>query len=219
MAKILITRADSEPLEGLLVAHGLDTAHLPLTRLVPTHHPAPDGRPHVVLVTSAAVTRFAPTLPHHTADARVVAVGEATSTALLQAGVQVFRVGDEGGVKALALAEALEGAPCWYVGAADPSTALAEALDHAGFVRWPVYRNERVCHSLGIFQQTQADLITFCSGSAVRSYVAGAGLPNVPVVVLGPSTHAVARELGVQVTAVAAAPTLKALATAVLSSI
>lgn len=60
-----------------------------------------------------------------------------------------------------------------------------------------------------------ADAVLFASGSAVRGWVASVGRATPPVVVvIGPSTDAVARELGIEVSAVAATHSMLGLVTA-----
>ncbi len=87
------------------------------------------------------------------------------------------------------------------------------------------YRNEAVApDELLLARAAAADAITFMSGSAVRSYLAGAGRDRLPPVVVsvGPATTAAAEAAGVVVTATAqehtAAGVINALIEAVRSS-
>jgi len=210
-----MTREQAEPLSGLLKARGLDCVHVPLVALEATGFDAPTPPPDSALVTSAAVVRFVPDLVSHLGSARVVAVGQKTAEALIEAGVSVSGVGTSGGVQALDLLGVQAEEYAWYVGAEAPSDALEQAMRDTQMVRWAVYRNHVPRDAERRLLDCEYDVVTFASGSAVRAFVSAVGVPTVPTVVLGHSTRIVADSLGVPVTAVAAAPTMLALAQAV----
>ena len=210
--RVLITREHAEPLAGELQRCGLEWAHVPLVSLVPSGVPVPDARPDAGLVTSAAAVRLAVGLPGFLEGARVVAVGPRTASALRGAGVNVAEVGIKGGVNALELLRIRPDERAWYVGAEEPSEALDRALRDQGVERWLVYRNLLPQHAGDGLRNAHYGCITFTSGSAVRRFVSLQGVPAVPVFAIGHSTAVVAQELGVEVRAVAAEPTMAALA-------
>jgi uroporphyrinogen-III synthase len=215
MSRILITREHAEPLATRLADAGFGSIHLPLIRLVGTGAPPPEGLPDTVLVTSPAAPRFAQGLADQLCRARVVAVGEATAEALRGVGVDPWGVGDAGGIAALEMLDSGSAAVCWFVGAEKPSADLDVAMAAEGIVRWAVYRTERTVVDASALMQADVAAITFTSGSAVAAYVAAAGIPDSPVVVLGQATAGAAEALGVRVTAIAASPTLGSLVDAV----
>jgi uroporphyrinogen-III synthase len=212
--RILVTREDAEPLAGLLAAGGAQPVHVPLLRLAPTGAPPPEGRPDSVLVTSAAAVRFAVDVAP-LRDVRVVAVGLATARALAEANVQVAAVGRGAGADAVPL---LGPGTAWHVGAVEVSPELRAALAGTRVQRWAVYRNE-VPPDTGrlLAEALPVDVLTFCSGSAVRAFAAEARAGEARVAVLGSSTASVAKAAGLPVDAVAARLDLEALAEAALS--
>ena len=217
MARILITREHAAPLSALMVDAGLRPVHIPLIRREATAAAVPDLAPDAVLVTSAAVTRFVPDLKRQIGDARVVAVGAATAQALIAARIQPSGVGQAGGIEALDRLAVGPGEVIWYIGAEQPSARLAMALESAKVHRWSVYRTVYRTHNATSLRAADVSVVTFCSGSAVRAYVAAVGVPRCPVVVLGDSTAREADACGIRVAAVAAAPTLASLVDAVVA--
>jgi len=213
--RTLITRENPEPLAGQLSGLGLDSIHVPLVMLEATGLKPPPGVPEWALVTSAAVTRFAPQLDQILGNSKVVAVGNQTADALEGVGIKVAKVGEAGGIEALGLVGLVVDELCWYVGAEHPSVGLKEAMERRGVLHWPVYRNCVPKDAVERLHSATYDCVTFASGSAVRAFVGSVGVPRVPVVVLGPSTKQAAESLGVRVAGMAAEPTMQSLAAAV----
>ena len=209
--RVLITRERAEPLQSMFTNEGLEWIHVPLIALRETGSPPPDGQPDGVLITSASVCRFVPNLQSILGNAKVVAVGESTAKALTEIGVNVHHVGHGGGLEALELLQSLDVEPGWYVGAKEPSPDLGEALKRCGLTCWPVYQNHAPLGARKALLHANFNVVTFTSGSAVHAFVEAVGVPQVPVVVLGQSTRAVAESLGVQVSATAGEPTMRAL--------
>jgi uroporphyrinogen-III synthase len=216
MQSVLITSEREEPLASLLRDAGFKAIHCPHVRLEATHEQPPAGSPSVVVITSAAVPRFVPNLKEYIGAATVVAVGAATASALMAAGIDVGRVGEVGGVEAVGLVSPSELEGCWYIGAEYPSPGLTAALERKEIVRWSVYRNVG-CEPVLAAMDNGYDVICFTSGSAVRSHFRFHGVPSQPIVVLGPSTAEVAEEHGMRVRRVADRPTLKSMVDAVSS--
>jgi len=215
MASVLITSERQEPLATLLLERGLDSIHCAFVSSVGTREEPPVISPDCVLVTSSAVARFTPNLLDHIGQARVVAVGNTTATALASIGVTVHAVGETGGVEAFRRLGLKEHEVGWYVGAEAPSAALNQLLVGSAIHRWSVYRTVLI-EPADFDEVGSADVVCFTSGSAVRSYGQTVGISHCPVAVLGATTAGVARELGMGVDAVAERPTLESLADAVL---
>jgi uroporphyrinogen-III synthase len=100
---------------------------------------------------------------------------------------------------------------------------LAEGINRLG---WHVdrvigYRTVEIAPDPGLVEAAlAADVVTFASGSAVRSFVQHLGLGAMPpiVVTLGHTTRKIAQELGVAVTASADSNTLTDLGLAVVAA-
>lgn len=209
MPVVLITREHAEPLASLLARHGVDSVHLPMSRLQATRAAPPCAHPpkQGVVVTSAAVSRLAPEAVSWMQGVRVVAVGEATGRSLQDAGLEVVLAGGTG---ASALARVARGA-C-FVGARQPAPAMTAAIASGRVLHWPVYA--RVPSDLTTATLPKLQAVCLASPSAARSWAA-LGLQNdVPVAVIGPTTSAAAREAGLVVGAVAERPSMEALARA-----
>jgi uroporphyrinogen-III synthase len=215
MARVLITREHAHPLAAMLKELGHTSVHVPLIELAATNHGPPKTIPKAVLITSQAVARFVPGLAQQIADAKVAVVGEATASALKNLGLESHAIGSQGGLEALRGLLGTVSGPIWYIGAERPSAGLAQALTDAGVERWPVYRNQRPEGYVARLEQATADAVTFASGSAVDAYADALGKPSVRIAVLGESTASRAAAHGFAVDAVAAEPSLRALATAV----
>jgi uroporphyrinogen-III synthase len=102
--------------------------------------------------------------------------------------------------------------------------ALADGLRERGWevVRVVAYRNVPVVPEPAVLERAAAaDAIIFMSGSAVRAYVAAAGVGRVPplVVSVGPATTAVAGDLGVDVTVTAAEHSSSGLVSALIEAV
>lgn len=219
MARVLITREHAHPLAAMLKELGHTSVHVPLIELAATNHGRPKTIPNAVLITSQAVARFVPGLARHIADAKVAAVGEATASSLRNIGLEPHATGSQGGLEALRALIGTVSGPIWYIGAERPSAGLDQALTDAGVERWPVYRNQRPEGYAARLQQAAADAVTFASGSAVDAYADAMGKPTVWTAVLGETTASRAAARGFAVDAVAAEPSLQALAAAVSHSL
>jgi len=154
-------------------------------------------------------------------DVVVAAVGPVTAAVLEQSAWKVAIVPSVHTGRALA--EAI-GSPSGsgrvvYPAAASPGPDLARSLSAVG---WTVdhieaYQTHHVVPSVAsITQAAAADVITFTSGSTVRAWLAVVGgLATPAVVTMGPSTTAVALQLGLEVAAEADHQTLAGLLQAV----
>jgi uroporphyrinogen-III synthase len=149
------------------------------------------------------------------ARARVVAVGEATSRAILLAGGPLSVVAEGTGEDALRHF-LRSGAPC-FVGAARPAPALSVAIAAGQVTHWPVY-DRRVPWDVGACCAAAGalDLVTLTSPSAARTW-AKHGDRTVPCAVIGPTTAAAAGEAGLEVVVQARVPSMEALARAARS--
>ncbi len=216
MARVLITRESAEPLARCVRALGHTPVHIPLIELESTGEAPPLGCPGAVLLTSKATVRFVPNISDIIGQARVFAVGSATAAALRGCGIEPEYVGTSGGIVALhTLLAAAPEETVWFIGAREPSPQLERGLKDASAVSWHVYRNDRPDGYESTLECCDVDVITFTSASAVRAYVDVLGPPEGPVVVIGETTAAAARDAGARQVEVARDHTMEELALAV----
>lgn len=210
---VLITGRRAEPLRGALEARGLRATWVPLIETRATGAPPPDGRPDVVLVSSASTARHAVGLREAVAGARVVAVGSTTAEALRAAGVAVAEVAAGGGADLVRRAG--EGT-AWHVGGARLSRTLAAALaaHPRPVTRWVVYETTPAADAARALA-VDAAAVTMASGSAARAWVALGGGADRRFVAIGPDTAAAMRAAGLRVSAVADTPDARGLTAAV----
>ncbi len=221
MLRVLITRASAAPMDEMLQKRGAEPVHVPLLSLQPTGEPPPIKAPAIALISSAMTPTVAPDLARHLCGVPVVAVGAKTAAALRRVGVVVAAEGSRGGAAAVAaVTERHDGrGAVWVIGARQLSPQLAAALARAPWSpeRWSVYENHppaAVAEALsGVLP---VDVITFASGSAARVFARSAAPGAARVVVIGPSTAADARSVGLPVHTIAARPSLEALVEAAL---
>ncbi len=224
MPRVLVTRRRLRPLGDLLAERGLAPVHVPCFALEPTGAPPPAGRPDRVLITSPAVAELAPEVARVLGAAPITAVGGRTAASLRALGLRVEAVAGGEGAQALArLAAALRpGERAWHVGAEVVSPGLAAALAEAPFPvdRWPVYRNVAPPGlATALAAALPVDVLTFTAGSAVDRFCDHAEPGVARVAVIGRPTAEAARRRGLPVHAVAAEPTMPALADAALRAL
>ncbi len=208
---VLVTREKVQPLASLLHALGCDAVHWPVSELVATQAPAPEGpTPEACLVTSAAAARFLP--PSQWPQVPVIAVGEATALAIRRAGGTVQQVAEGSGEAALARLPAT--GPVWFIGAARPAPAVLGALASGRLVHWPVYDRVDRADAPGPGELEGLGAVTLASPSAARVWCTLASARDAPLVVMGETTAAAVRNLGRTPAAVALRPTLEDLAEA-----
>jgi uroporphyrinogen III methyltransferase / synthase len=161
------------------------------------------------------------------ANVKLCAVGPMTAEALLERGLVVDvmpqRFVAEGLLEALSGRDDIFGSSVLYAAAEGARETLPSGLEALGAVveRVPLYRSvpepsavERIRTALA---QRPADLVTFTSASAVRSYVDGMGAQaaETPAASIGPATSEAVRSAGMTVAVEAAESTLAGLATAI----
>ncbi len=234
--RVVVTRAadQSDELVERLTALGAQTVVIPLIEIV---EPVDGGqelraalgqlaRYDWLAVTSAnGARRVGPGILALGADRpRLAAVGTATAAVMrsesgfevdlipsrqtAEALVELFPDGDGAGRVLIAQAESA-------------SAVLADGLAAKG---WQVdvvvaYRTQSVRPSPGqLLGALAADAVLFASGSAVRSWMQVFGSSTPPIVIaIGPSTAAIADEIGLKVDAVAADHSLSGLVTCLLT--
>ncbi|HEC09848.1 MAG TPA: uroporphyrinogen-III synthase [Acidimicrobiales bacterium] len=234
-------RAQAGSLVTALETAGLSTVVVPLIETVPVRDGLaaldrallrPPGPAWVVVTSANAAGSLLAAVSRTGVDPetlRVAAVGPATARVLTTAGVPVALVPPEH--TAAALVEAL-GAPSDQPDQPDssgnrvlfPVSAIAppgpaEELARAGWdvQRFGVYRTHtRSLSPADLAGLATADVVTLTSGSAARAYVSAMGPDPGPLVVtIGPSTTAVARDLGLGVAAEADPHTVTGMTAAV----
>jgi uroporphyrinogen-III synthase len=177
-----------------------------------------------IVVTSAAGVGALPALPGASAWA---AVGAATASALKDRGVTADLVPETS--NGAAIADAIPDAAGMRILLAR-AEAAADDLPHrlrergAEVVELTVYRTVEApagsAQALArALQDGELAAIVFASGSAVRGFIGLGGRPALPAVTIGPRTTTVARELGFEIAAEAAAQTTRGLAEAVARAI
>lgn len=237
-------RAQAGSLVTALETAGLSTVVVPLIETVPVRDGLaaldrallrPPGPAWVVVTSANAAGSLLAAVSRTGVDPetlRVAAVGPATARVLTTAGVPVALVPPEH--TAAALVEAL-GAPSDQTDQLDqpdssgnrvlfPVSAIAppgpaEELARAGWdvQRFGVYRTHaRSLSPADLAGLAAADVVTLTSGSAARAYVSAMGPDPGPLfVTIGPSTTAVARDLGLGVAAEADPHTVTGMTAAV----
>ena len=211
--RVLVTREHPGRLGEALHRHGCEVVHRPLVELFATGHAPPMARPprDGVLVTSAAVCRLAPEAVAWMRGAHIVAVGSATARALTEGGLEVARTAGGSGEAVLGLF-APEERPV-FVGAARPAEAMRRAAASGRVHHWAVYDRRRAFGG----PVPPVDVVTLTSPAAAMEWASSGGGLQLPCVVIGPTTRDVAVEAGLRVAAVAAEPSLEALARVVVS--
>ena len=224
---VVVTRASASSLDPylFLIARGVTIHRAPLIATAPTGATLPPLSPSdwVVFTSQRAVAALAGgdrlALPG-LAECSVAAVGPATARALQRAGRAPDLV--PVAAHALGLLAALDAVghisrvvyPC----AAETQGTLEAGLAARSIplVRVPVYAT--VCPEgagAALDAALPADVITLASGSAARHLAAlGRDLGGARIAVIGPSTEAACRSLGLRVDAVAAPHTADGLAAA-----
>lgn len=212
----LLLRSRGAPLEGLLMQAGFDVVHVPTAELVARRDPPPPPAA-IVIVTSATTARLCPTLPEFCRRAQVWAVGAATADALAAVGIEVDRVGDQGGAPLLAVLGSREAV---FVGALQPAGPMATAIAQGRVAHWPVYAR-RTPHGLSarLSALPEVDLVVLTSPNQAQ-VLAEEGPPtlrDVPVVAIGGTTADAARAAGFARVHVAAQPDFEALVDAAVA--
>jgi uroporphyrinogen-III synthase len=213
--RVLVTRERPGRLAAMLETRGASVIHAPLIRVA---EPADGGaalraelrsleRYDWVVVTSVP---GAERVGHAAASTSIglAAVGASTATRLADlVGRPVDVVPERQTAGALAdalVSRAAQGARVLLAQADRAGPALADALLAAGVdvtVR-EAYRTELVAPPPGVADD--ADVLLLASGSAARGWAAAIGTATPPLVVaIGPSTADVARDVGLDVSAIA----------------
>ena len=158
---------------------------------------------------------------------KLCAVGPMTAEALLQRGLAVDVIAErfvaEGLLESLAARDDVYGTSVLYAAADGAREVLPSGLEALGAVveRVSLYRSvpepsalDRMRDALA---ERPADLVTFTSASAVRSFVdaMGAAASETPAASIGPATSAAVRDAGMTVAVEASQSTLAGLAMAI----
>jgi uroporphyrinogen-III synthase len=221
--RVVVTRERPGRLAELLAERGADVVHVPLIRITePTDRGAAlrahldrlDGFDWLVVTSVPGAERVGAAAA--TATVRLAAVGRSTADRLSTlAGRPVDVVPERQTAHDLAvalLATAAPGARILLAQADRADDGLAAALRDGGaaVTVCEAYRTELVRPRPGLVDD--ADALLLASGSAARAWVAAVGTwtPHL-VVAIGPSTAAVAREVGLAVSGVAAEHSLEGL--------
>ena len=161
------------------------------------------------------------------AGVKLCTVGPMTADALAQRGLAVDVVPQrfvaEGLLETLAAREDVYGTSILYAAAAGARETLPSGLEALGAIveRVPLYRTVPESAALDglreILDVRPADLVTFTSASAVRSFAEamGAQATETPAASIGPATSAAVREAGMSVAVEATQSTLAGLASAI----
>jgi hydroxymethylbilane synthase len=246
-ARVVVTRPRRQagPLIATLLQRGAEPVPLPTIRIEPISDTAQldlaieelrrDAIDWCVFTSANAVEVFANRMealdvgPSQLADVRVAAVGQATATAVVDAGLNLTLIPESATAEALsaALRQVMRaGARVLYPRSAMGRDVLPNELRAAGcdVLAIDVYRtlsepnvDRRV---LDRVRRGEVDVITFASPSSVRHLVAllgsdCVGLNRIPVVCAGPVTAQAAREAGLFVTAVSETPDAVAMSNAI----
>jgi uroporphyrinogen III methyltransferase/synthase len=232
---VAITRASESgnELQATLTDLGADVVSIPI---IATGAPPDAGAALVaacngltvgdtVAVTSVNGAKALQRVPGPPVAVRVVAVGPATAEVLDETPWAVDLVATKH--TAIDLAREL-GSPhgsgrLLYVAAAEPRPGFSDTLIAAGWTVQHVtaYRTVLVRPEAAAIEAACAtDAIVFTSGSTVRGWLSAAAISVTPLVVsMGPSTSAVARELGLKVDSEASDQTIQGLAAAVVEAL
>ena len=168
----------------------------------------------VVCTSANGSQRVAPYIANDTSRPKLAAVGDATAAGFQQ---EVDFVPSQATGQTLASEFPLTNGKVLLVQAEKTSGDVAKILrQHGVVVVDEVVAYQTVIRKLEteeIQQLLAADAIVFASGSAIRSFVSQCGARNHgAIVVIGEPTHLVAKELGVNVSAVATASTAQSIA-------
>jgi uroporphyrinogen-III synthase len=167
----------------------------------------------VVCTSANGSHRVAPYIAKDTSRPKLAAVGDATAAGFQQ---EVDFVSSQATGQTLASEFPLTNGKVLLVQAEKTSGDVAKTLRQRGVVVDEVVAYQTVIRKLETEELQQllaADAIVIASGSAIRSFVSQCGARNHgAIVVIGEPTHLVAKELGVNVSAVATAPTAQSIA-------
>jgi uroporphyrinogen-III synthase len=166
----------------------------------------------VVCTSANGSHRVAPYIAKDASRPKLAAVGDATAAGFQQ---EVDFVPSQATGQTLASEFPLTNGKVLLVQAEKTSGDVAKTLRQCGFVIDEVAAYQTVIRKLATEESEQlltADAIVFASGSAVRSFVSQCGArSHGAIVVIGEPTRLVAQELGVDVSAVATAPTAQSI--------
>lgn len=229
--RVATTRTGPGRLDQLLTEFGAEVVHVPLIEVAD----APGGElagalarldevDWLIVTSQHGAARVAEALVEHP-GLRTAAVGTRTAEVVTAAtGRPVTVVPDRQTAADLvaAMPDPVSGARRVLAAVADRAEpTLVDGLHERGYdVRSVIAYATRLRQPSTRERQLLAnvDAVTFASGSAARAWAGAIGTWTPPhVVVIGPATARVARELGLQVTAVAADHSVEGLATAVLA--
>ncbi|MFZ0529540.1 MAG: uroporphyrinogen-III synthase, partial [Propionicimonas sp.] len=138
------------------------------------------------------------------------------------AGIEPHLVAGPGGGSALVAAFPPGAGTVVLPGASEPSPEPAAGLRALGWtvLRVPVYRTVAAALPNEVIEGWSGyDAFLVTAGSVARAAVAAAGLPGPRVVAIGGSAAAAAREVGLEVAAVAASPDTDGLVEAVAAAL
>jgi uroporphyrinogen III methyltransferase/synthase len=246
--RIIITRAEEGPSRRGLGARlrqlGADVIDVPLTR-IEAADPAPlrealeriEEFQWLCFTSANGVRFFWDGLRSMQLDARALAgvklcaVGPMTADALLQRGLAVDVVAErfvaEGLLEVLGSREDIFGARVLHAAAEGARETLPTGLEAMGadVERVALYRSvpepANIERLRAVLDERPADLVTFTSASAVRTFVEALGeivAHATAAASIGPATSAAAREAGMTVAVEASESTLAGLAAAILDA-
>lgn len=219
--RVVVTRAAEQApaLAELLVAAGALPEVIPLVEIEPLPSGAdslraldPTSFDWLVVTSPNGAAAYADVMGS-AAPPGVAAVGTATAAALVDRGIEVDLVPAVQQARALVdavpigrvlVVQALDAAPALVDGLRARGAEVTAVTPYRTVPRQPTAREQLAALS--------ADAVLFASGSAVRAWSAvfGTSVPPI-VVVIGPQTAAVAAEVGIPVTSVAAHSSLEGL--------
>lgn len=154
--RVLVMRAEPEAARtaARLVALGFAPIAAPLTRIVATAEPPPQGPFDAVLVTSARAAPFLAALPEEVRAKPFLAVGPASGEALVAAGIADVRAagGDAGALAQLVRESLAPGARLLHVAGEDRKDEPGASLAASGYAiaAWSAYRAEPRALDAGI---------------------------------------------------------------------
>ncbi len=224
--RVVVTRERPGELGALLAERGATVVHVPLIEVI---EPADGGRAlrdalarldrfDWLVVTSPAGAERAGAAARSVTGVRLAAVGTATARVLAtEAGRGVDLVPTVQHAEALAeaiLAESPAQQRILIAQADIAASTLSDALRRAGHDVTTVTAYRTIAKTPDRDAALRADAVLFASGSAVESWCRAFGPTGLALVVaIGPSTAAVARRLGLKVSAVSADHSLEGLVT------
>lgn len=224
--RILLPLRAPEGLAAAMGAAGADLVRASLTRLEPMpldeYRALAAERWDWLVATSPHTIRLLGEPPLVPSGARVAAVGPTTAAALDDAGVHPDLIAVPGGGASLVAAFPPGPGRVLLPGARHPSAEPGAGLAAKGWIvrRVGIYETvqERIpAEIVTLWREFDAFVVT--AGSVARAVVAAAGLPGPPVIAIGESSAAAARDLGLTVAAVAATPDATGLFTATVQAL